>query len=340
MPGLDGLRAIAVAMVFYVHAFPTGGNFPGGLGVDVFFVISGFLITLILMRQIGKSGTIDLKTFYVKRLLRLYPALILVTLTVVTLYFFYERALPADKLLNAGIAVTYLSNIYMTATGGMIDPLSHTWSLAMEEQFYLVWPALLLLLVKLRAPRPAILTVLSVMASASLIGWYLTGSDAPYNPLTKAGGLLVGCIVALLVEDRRWQSRRLAYAAICGSFVTIILEMMGIVGREASLPIITLLLPFIILHVAFGVGPVVRFLSNPVVAHLGTISYGIYLWHYPILYVLRSLGIGGFAGAIAGVVLTMVASELSFRFVEAPILRLKDRIGGSSAFAKAAPPPR
>lgn len=126
MPGLDGLRAVAVTMVFYVHAFPVGNSFPGGLGVDVFFVISGFLITMILMREMDRSGTVDLRSFYVKRLLRLYPALILVTAAVVALYVVYERGIPGDRLMNAGIALVYLSNVYMTLTGNMIDPLSHT----------------------------------------------------------------------------------------------------------------------------------------------------------------------------------------------------------------------
>lgn len=326
MPGLDGLRAVAVGMVFYVHAFPFGNAFPGGLGVDVFFVISGFLITLILMKEIGRSGTVDLKSFYVKRLLRLYPALILMTAVVVALYIVYERGIPGDKLLYAGIALTYLSNIHMTLTGAMIDPLSHTWSLAMEEQFYLLWPPVLLLLVKLKMPRWAMITLVSALAVASLVGWFLTAHDAPYNPLTKTGGLFVGCAVALIVGRTRWQHAGLAYLAMVTAVAVLILETAGVIGRDVSMPIITLLLPLIILHVAHGQGPVVRVLTNPVFMHLGVVSYGIYLWHYPILYVLRSVGIAGLAGAGLGLALTLVAAEVSFRFVERPALRLKDKM--------------
>lgn len=208
----------------------------------------------------------------------------------------------------------------------------------MEEQFYLVWPALLLLLVKLRMPRWAIISLVSLLAAASLTGWFLTAQNAPYNPLTKAGGLLVGCAAALMISRSRWQNTGLAYTAMVATAGVLVLETAGMIGRNASLPIITLLLPLIVLHIAYGYGPVVRFLSSPALVHFGVISYGFYLWHYPILYILRSLGIAGPLGALGGMLITLVAAEASFRWVERPVLHLKDRMG-STASTTVAPKP-
>ena len=324
MPALDGLRAVAVAMVFFVHAFKT--PFPGGLGVDIFFVISGFLITRILLRQVQLTGRINLARFYVARLLRLYPALLMVCAAVIVLYLFYDRRVPTERIEHAAITATYTSNIYMTISGEMIDPLSHTWSLAMEEQFYLVWPATLMIMCKLSLSRPIMTTITAGMALASLLGWVWFGLDAPYNPLTKAGGLLVGCTLAFLVSDRPRHHLGLGYACLVGICAVIAAETLGVFGRDISMPLVTLLIPGVILMAAFGDGPLVRALSGRVIVHIGVVSYGIYLWHYPTLYVLHALGADGLPGALVALVLTLVVTELSFRFVESPALRLKARL--------------
>lgn len=329
MPALDGLRAIAVGMVFWVHAFPMETSFPGGLGVDVFFVISGFLITWILLKEVDRTGTISLRTFYLKRFLRLYPALLLLVIAIVGLYVLYEHGIPWVRMGYAGIAVAYASNVYMSVTGSMMDPLSHTWSLAMEEQFYLVWPVMLLLMIKSRLSRRSIVIITSALGCLSLAGWVLTGHELPYNPLTKAGGLLAGCVLALLIQRKPWQNSRLAYASLAVLILVLAAESIGWIVRDVSVLVITVPLLFIILHAVFGSGPVVRFLSTPALVHLGVISYGIYLWHYPILYILRSLGLGGVIGASVGLLLTVLAAEVSFKLVEGPALRLKDKIGAS-----------
>lgn len=326
MPALDGLRAVAVSMVFVGHALSQGVPFPGGLGVDVFFVISGFLITRILLRQLDATGTIALRRFYVARLLRLYPALAVVVAAVVLLYVVHDRGVPLDRVGYAVVAITYLSNIYMTVTGSMIDPLSHTWSLAMEEQFYLLWPPLLLLLTRARLSRRTIVLVVSGLATASLVGWVFTSWETPYNPLTRAGGLLVGCATALLVQRRPWHNQMLGHLASLGFVAVICAEIAGVVRRDLSMPIVTALLPFVILLAAFGDGPLVRVLSWRPLVHLGVISYGVYLWHYPLLYILHGFGIEGWTAAVAAAAATLIVCELSFRFVEAPALRLKDRL--------------
>jgi peptidoglycan/LPS O-acetylase OafA/YrhL len=322
MPALDGLRALSVAMVFTVHALPQL-RFPGGLGVDIFFVISGFLITRILLKEYRRTGRIDLVAFYLKRALRLYPALLLACLSFMAFFFVLRRAMPEPLVTVTIVALTYVSNIWMNATGEYIGHLSHTWSLAMEEQFYVVWPLLLLLLLRVRKPA----VILAVLAAAGLAAWAVVGSDQPYNPLIRAGGLLVGCLVAFLVEKRPWQNTGLAYAAVLVFIACVTAESMGLVPRELTLPVVSLTLPFVILHLAFGSGPLVRLLSSRVLVHLGVLSYGLYLWHYVVLAALGMLGYKyGLTMALIAAGITYVAAVLSFRFVEQPILQLKARI--------------
>lgn len=332
MPALDGLRALSVGMVFTVHALPAL-RFPGGLGVDVFFVISGFLITRILLKEYRRDGRIDLRAFYLKRALRLYPALLLACVAFIVFFVALRHALPIALLKVTGVALAYISNIWMTVTGTYIGHLSHTWSLAMEEQFYLVWPILLLVLLRFRRPE----FFLAVLAAGGLAAWSLFGADQPYNPLLKAGGLLIGCLVAFLVERRTWQSPALAYLSV-GLFVACAyLESVGAIGRDWTLPLVSLTVPFLILHLAFGRGPLVRFFSSRIFVHFGVLSYGLYLWHYMVLSALGMLGYkhGGTMTVIAAV-LTYAAAWLSFRFVESPILKLKDKIVVRKAAPEAA----
>ena len=325
MPALDGLRALSVAIVFAIHAFPQA-SFPGGLGVDVFFVISGFLITRILLKELRTTGGIDLKAFYIKRALRLYPALLAMSLAFLAAFFMFRRGIPFEELAFTGIAVAYLSNIWMTVSGEYIGHLTHTWSLAMEEQFYIIWPAMLLLLVKSRIPRTWVVVLVAALSLASLIGWAVIGSEQPYNPLTKAGGLLAGCVTACLVERRPWQSTKLAYVALAVFVAVFAAETFGLVTREFSLPVVSLTLPFLILHAAFGQSFLVRALSAKWLVHLGVISYGLYLWHYPVFSALHSFGLDGILGTVVAAGATYSAAWLSYRFVESPALALKDKL--------------
>lgn len=325
MPALDGLRAIAVGLVFVTHALPSA-PFPGGLGVDIFFVISGYLITRILLAELDRSGQVDLKAFYIKRALRLYPALLFMAMTFLTLFFLLRRGVPVTEIETTAIALAYLSNIWMTFTGDYLGHVTHTWSLAMEEQFYLIWPLVLLILVRLLSRRRAI-AVLAAMALVSLTGWGLTGNDYPYHPLTRTGGLLIGCVVAFLVERRPWQSPVLAQVALVLFGTLVLAEYAHWATREFTLPAVSLILPFIILHASFGDGWMVRALSVRPLVHLGARSYGIYLWHYPILSALTSLGVVGPTGLLVACAMTYLTAATSFRWVELPVLRFKNRLG-------------
>lgn len=324
MPALDGLRAIAVLMVFVQHAFP-GNPFPGGLGVDVFFVISGFLITRILLTQHARRGSIALRTFYLKRLLRLYPALVLMVATFIALWF--TLGIPfRDVIKSSATALTYTSNIVISHTTIQILTLRHTWSLAMEEQFYLVWPILLILLLSLRLSNRAIAAILIFAAAASLAA-YIMLPAIPYSPVTRAGALIIGCATAVLVQARPWENRTIAYIAGALLVTMFMLCTMGRLHYVVLMVSLGLLLPFLLVHLAFGQGWLVRALSAPWMAYLGVISYAIYLWHNPILQALHaSTTLGTGWAAVIALVLTLAVSMFSHRFVERPFNRIKDRL--------------
>lgn len=327
MPALDGLRAVAVALVFAIHAFPDAG-FPGGLGVDVFFVISGFLITRILLKQWRRDERISLRTFYFSRLVRLYPPLI----AVVAVFFFVPPVVGAAPGFATGgtlVALSYTSNIVMTVIDPSLGYLSHTWSLAMEEQFYLFWPLILIAMLALKWSTTRMAAVTGLLALASMAGWMFTGDDLPYNPLTKAGGLLLGCVLAMVHEHgRTWMANR--WAAGVGIVIfaaAFVLETGGMIERSVSMPIATLGVLPVIAHAAFDRGPIVAALSWQPIVYLGVISYGLYLWHYPILWVMARVSEGPqWMAAMIAAALTVGLSILTNALVEKPSLRWRARI--------------
>lgn len=325
MPALDGLRAVAVGMVFFVHAFPET-TFPGWLGVDVFFLISGFLITRILLKQWARSGGIRLGRFYFNRAVRLWPPLIAVVVVfVVLLLAVGEPLLPTGGA--AVIALTYTSNLVVSFTSLSLGPFHHTWSLAMEEQFYLLWPPLLLLMLRRRMPMVAVAVVAGVLALASIAAWVPTAYSTPYSPFTRAGGLLLGCALAALVHRQGWSSRPLAWAGLAVFALAIGLNMAGVLHDDWTLPLALLGLVPVVLHVAFGRGALVAVLGWRPIAYLGLISYGLYLWHYPIIWTLtnHAPALARWEIIVIALVATVLLSVATREWIEKPSLAWRDR---------------
>ncbi|WP_162799229.1 acyltransferase [Nocardioides sp. 616] len=323
MPALDGIRAISVAMVFAVHAFPDAG-FPGGLGVDIFFVISGFLITKILLKEIDRHGRIRLSRFYARRALRLYPALI-VTVLLFAALFPWTNASPVEAAGGSIIALAYLGNIVTTLTDLGLGYLSHTWSLAMEEQFYLLWPVALLLMVRAKMSRFRIAMITGAFAVASLTGWLLTGDDLPYNPLTKAGGLLAGCVLALVLDRKPWESKLWAWAGVAVFALAFAGDTVGALQFDITPIAIVAVLP-VIAHLASGSGVMVNALSLRPLTYAGLISYEIYLMHYPVLWILHgNTSWPNWTSAGVALLITLALSAASHRFVADPVMTWRDR---------------
>lgn len=352
MPALDGLRGLAVAGVLLFHA---NGALPGGfLGVDLFFVLSGYLITSLLLAEHASTGRIDLRTFWIRRARRLFPAL-LGLMVGVALYAvgFAQRAELVGLRHDAIATLAYVANwrtIWISRSYWNLfaapSPLEHTWSLAIEEQFYVVWP--LLLIAVLRASgtarsRRAVLSVSLVLALVSMarMAWLFDPAQSSRVYLgtdTRASGILLGAALAteLGPGTRVPQSaaRALDALGVC-ALALIAWAWCTARGDEARLyrgvmwctELADLVL--IACAVAGRASFVARALSFRPLAALGTLSYGVYLWHWPVDVVLTAdrLGLGPLPLTAARLAVTFVIAYASYRFLEAPIRHHGLRVG-------------
>jgi peptidoglycan/LPS O-acetylase OafA/YrhL len=336
VPALDGLRGLAVAAVVAFHV----GLLKGGwLGVDLFFVLSGYLISRLLFVEYATTGRIDLKQFWSRRGRRLLPALLCVIVAVAVAERLRGRLIgPAGGRWDVVGALTYTSNWVRLRSGagywsqfGPPSLLEHFWSLAIEEQFYLVWPLLMLGLVRLRRGVSTLVLLASMLLAGgwSLVLFHRTldASRVYMGTDTRAVALLAGATIASLAEWRpRWLRafRALAPVGLVGLLVAMT-RMQGtrLVTYQGGLLACTLAGTVLIAGVATGRTPFARHLSIRPLRWLGSRSYGIYLWHWPILV---GFGVAGHAQKpllriVFGVIVSLVVAELSYHVVEMPIRR-------------------
>jgi peptidoglycan/LPS O-acetylase OafA/YrhL len=331
-PSLDGVRAIAVLLVLLFH-FQVPG-FPGGfIGVDVFFVLSGLLITTNLLAEHDQRGRVGLRAFYARRALRLLPALYLLLLCC--------APFVAPEWTAAGFS--YLANWFLATRTLQISPLSHLWSLSIEEQFYVVWPLGLAALLGAGRSRGAIAGVALALAVVSALA-KVVGYDQPrswvrlyHGSDTRADALLLGCACAALLGSG-WRPRR---GAGFGVLVLGALATLAWLATTATLPSPTLYrfggltlaaaaTAVILVGLASDRLPALACgLSWAPLVYLGRISYGVYLWHHPIAWIpVPFLGPGLLARA-GLTALRFVASigiaAASYELVERRFLRLKGR---------------
>lgn len=323
-PGLDGIRAIAVLSVIGFHSLrlPFGGE----LGVDVFFVLSGFLITTLLLNEHGRDGKISLRAFYRRRALRLLPALfaMLTVFLVLAVALYAAGRWDAQRLhtavVSAGLGSFYVANFAAAYSGHLMGDINHLWSLATEEQFYLVLPPLLIACLRLRfGPRRLMLlltTLLAVVlahrAQLVLSGSLADARHAFYGPDTRADGLIIGCIAG--VAYTHGLTPRLLPRV--GTLALPLMCLILAVGAPFELrmlfllPLLNLVAALVIVHIAQS-PDAARRLQGRGVVYIGRISYGIYLWH------AVPIAVFGPKGVLAAVPLAAV----SHRFVEQPFLR-------------------
>lgn len=337
-PDIDGLRALAVLSVILFHIDESA--LPGGfLGVDIFFVISGYLITLLLVKEIGQSGRIDLVNFYRRRAQRILPALMLV-LSVSGIAGFMLLT-PSDfKNLMAASFAAMLSaaNIYFYsavdtsyfASDSAELPLLHLWSLGVEEQYYLLWPLVVLSLVKYtRRPVLRIGLILFVAAVSLALAQWMLGKDesfAYYMLPTRAWELSLGGLMAFLVAEGMSLQRRAAEA--CGAAgILLVGASFVLVNQNHDVPGVSALPAVLgagLVIASNGQTVVGRVLGSKPFVAIGLISYSAYLWHWPLLAYLRYtfVEISLLVGAAAFVV-TLLMAALSYRVVEMPLRYLK-----------------
>jgi peptidoglycan/LPS O-acetylase OafA/YrhL len=342
-PDIEGLRGVAVLLVVLFHAGLVA--VPGGfIGVDVFFIISGFLITGLLVREHERNGRIDLGAFYARRIRRLAPAAFLVLVTILPVsYLVLDPLTRGEVLLDGSAAALSVSNLRFAAEASDYfapasapSPVLHFWSLSVEEQFYLVWPALLIagMLLgsrfRLRRGGAIVLVALVFVGSfaASLALTETSPGAAFYLLPTRAWELAAGALLALLPAVAVTRSR----PAVAGAAVVGWLGLLAIAAAAIALdgsvayPGLAALLPAAgaVALIAGGrarVGPG-RLLEAPPLRFLGRISYALYLWHWPLL-VLGAAALGPLtpAGAAGLVGLALLLATASTFLVEEPIRR-------------------
>ncbi|WP_425102255.1 acyltransferase family protein [Tropicibacter sp. S64] len=329
---IQGLRAIAVLSVVLFHAWPAA--LPGGfVGVDIFFVISGFLITGILARDIG-AGRFSLADFYRRRVRRIFPALFVVlavTLAVGCLLLSPQELMALAR--NTVTSTLFVSNVDFYLTTGYfgrsaeLQPLLHTWSLAVEEQFYILFPPVLWLVMRFARRLLMPLLLLCLVASLGLSEWALGKSPTGAYFLTpfRVFELLIGAALALAPPP----SARVPVAALSGlglvllaGSVAFIHEGMGFPGLMALLP--TLGAGLVLWAGRSGPNAAGALISSRPFLFFGAISYSLYLWHWPVFAFLRIRLMPehpGFPAACAALALIVSLSWLSYRFVEQPFAK-------------------
>ena len=351
IPALDGLRALAVVAVIFYH-LGAGWAQGGLLGVTLFFVLSGYLITGILVEEIERTGRIDLKNFWIRRIRRLFPAIVVVVAIVALLCALFNHPLLTKMRPDIPASLFWFQNWWYVFRDlsyfenlGDPSPLTHFWSLAIEEQFYLIWPLVLLLLYRVFGrKRKAVGFVCLVLAVASAV-WMAVLFNPEGDPTrvyygtdTRAFSLLIGALLAFV-----WPSRRAEYVGRvnAGSGLLKGIDIMGIVALAAivvmmvlvdgmsafmyrgGLVLTSFLTGIVMIALVMPDGLLARIFSIGPLVWIGKRSYGMYLWHYPLILLLSPIDPAASGHSwwfyLLVFALTFAVSGLSYRFVEDPI---------------------
>ncbi|MFE6647870.1 acyltransferase family protein [Nocardioides sp. NPDC057772] len=336
---VQGLRAVAVGLVIAGHAGLSG--FEGGfVGVDVFFVLSGFLITTLLLRETDRSGTVSISQFYARRARRILPAATATMLVVLTYSAIVLPQTRTDQIASdAGWAAVFLANVHFA--GEAVDyfnnaapsPFQHYWSLSVEEQFYVVWP-LLVLAVALWIPkhhRRRAITALAALVAVVSLAWslHVTATDpttayfsTPARAFELAAGALLACVAGRLTHIKKPYAAALGIAGVAtlAYATTSFSEETHFPGWHALVPV----LATVALLVAGPATPTGWLLSKQPLRYLGDISFSLYLWHWPILILAPEvIPGGGVRQLLIMLALILAASAASYHWIEMPFQRHK-----------------
>ena len=337
IPALNGIRAIAVFLVILYHF---GFNWsPGGRGVTIFFVLSGFLITWLLLGELGRTGAVSLRGFYRRRILRIFPAFYAFWFGLVALQLMRGRAVDWP---HAWSAFFYVSNYFQALALGSVSGFSHTWSLAVEEQFYLLWPLVFLWCgADLRRMTRVLMGLIVATALYRFVLVY--GLDVNERYLyqafdTRGDNLLVGCLLAVLLKRRALSSFwRISTAHPAAPLVTVALVAASVMYGEQYVPRYRDVVGFAIEPILFAVAmvqlvalsatPWWAWLDAAPLRYLGIISYPLYLYQNVTLYPVRRLLVRAPVEIqlVAAIAVTIAIASCSYFVVERPFLRLKAR---------------
>jgi peptidoglycan/LPS O-acetylase OafA/YrhL len=340
-PELDGFRGVSILLVLGLHFVPAW--FPGGfIGVDIFFVLSGFLITSLLLQEWSRRQLISLKDFYMRRVLRLAPALLTFLLLFGIYALVFARANVREIYFGILLTLVYVTNwVIAFKPEWAVSVLAITWSLAVEEQFYLFWPLLLLLLLKLKFSRRWLLTFLVLCFVAvgvhRLLLWEAgaTVRRLYYATDTHADGLLMGCVIACLLSGRvlpqsGWFK---ALSKLLGLVAALFIGYFALYAQHESawlyawgysLESFAIAVTLIVLLMWPRMLPAALLRFWPL-AWVGRISYGLYLWHWPVREFVFGTAQPSTRQVILSVLISFTIATLSFYLIERPFLAWKKR---------------
>lgn len=346
VPFLDGLRGIAILVVLAVN---TGLPHASGwfIGVDIFFVLSGFLITSLLLYEWKEIGGIRLKNFYVRRVLRLFPALVALLAVLCTYAVFFQTPAEASITYRGSFVTLFYAANWVQAFNpvGFTGALGHAWSLSVEEQFYLLWPLALVLIMRSRLSSRKVIGILvtSIVLSA-LWRAFLWNEGAHYVRVycgldTRADALLTGCLACVLLASGSVRaSRPPAFLKLASFFAVGLLIVVGTIATYESgylyngvLTLVGLATAILIISlVCFPRGMLAKALSHPVLRWIGQISYGMYLWHFPVFQILamrkfEQFHVPAFAVHLLRACVVIALASASYYILEKPFLSLKKR---------------
>jgi peptidoglycan/LPS O-acetylase OafA/YrhL len=310
IPALDGLRGVAILLVLISHYLLIGGGGPAGVGL--FFVLSGFLITTLLLEEIRTTGTVSLRRFYTRRFRRLFPALA----GLLVIYLLVQAAQGANELPRVILTGFYASNFIDAFTpsglGGALAPL---WSLALEEQFYLVWPCLLVLLMKTRRPMVVItgMFLAVLLYRVAIAAWGAPIHRLYFGPDTASAWLLGGAVLAML--RAHWPSMRVPEPLPIIGYVIVLVAFFTdpwLRIMQGYLPVVFICGSAILVAAAVTPTRMAQLLSVRPLVGLGRISYSLYLWHLPLLVVF------GWQLRMVALPVSIAVATLSYRYIEQP----------------------
>lgn len=356
IPGLDGLRGIAVMGVVVYHYFPQA--MPGGfIGVDIFFVLSGFLITSLLLREKAVTGNISLTNFWLRRARRIFPlALVVLVITTAIVgvvggdfatglrYQFFGTALFVNNWVQIIQGNSYFDQSEIAAT-------SHYWSLSIEEQYYLIWPLIVIISLAIVKRKRLLVLIVLLLASGSSLAMallYTPGEDATrvyYGTDTHAFGLLLGSLLAIVIVSNysdgggdsfqiyrwfgvfRYDWIRQWVPATALSIIFVMVLMMpdsSEVAYRGGLVLASVLTAIVIVGLVCGGNVTEELCTISVLRWLGKRSFSLYLWHWPVFKIMEYLGpswLFHFFQVMASFIISIVLSQWSYRNIEVPIVR-------------------
>jgi len=345
IPALDGLRGVAILLVITHHQLVPVSLNAGFLGVDLFFVLSGFLITTLLLRESDATKSISLKNFYARRVLRLAPALVIYLTVALVVTYGLHPELFAQQLRLVGWSLAYLTNWRMAlGWDSSLDPTAIIWSLSIEEQFYLLWPPILVLAFFFKIKRTQIAIALALLIIGIAVHRStLLSSGADLNRLyygtdTRADAPLVGCLIALMMPSVRLGARSKAtlnFAAVVSAGMLVYwIATLTFTDRflyRGGYTLVACATGVLIWSIAASPTTfIAKALSLYPLRWFGLISYGLYLWHWLLLRTVSFYWLAGAFDAWARCVAAILTAAFSFYFVERQFTKFKTRFDSSS----------